>query len=181
MGNSLRKLVDISSESINKQKPKFDDNIYLAGSLENELKSLLSLKNGFYAFESALHVFPSHTFKNEIGLVDWNKKNLWKYSYNYILDDCLCFAEDIFGGQFCIKDNKIHILDPETGDLEFLANHLEDWAKILLLDYHHLTGYTLAKEWQECYGPLHSGERLLPKKLFVAGGKFIIDNLYICD
>lgn len=35
------------------------------------------------------------------------------------------FAEDVFGGQFCIKDSKVYTFDPETGSLGYLADDIE--------------------------------------------------------
>ena len=61
-------------------------------------------------------------------------------------DGCLFFAEDIFGTQFCIKSNKIYTFDPETGSIEYIADHIEGWAEIIMKDYNVLTGYPLAHE-----------------------------------
>ncbi|NWB11820.1 SMI1/KNR4 family protein [Pseudomonas sp. D5002] len=142
---------------------------------------MLVQRNGFYALESALHVFPTHSSQDEIGLRDWNEDTLWRGAYKGIADGCLFFAEDIFGGQFCIKDNKIYIFDPETGALEYLADDIESWAKIILSDYEALTGYPLAHQWQKKNGQLPTGKRLLPKVPFVLGGEFVLDNMYLAD
>lgn len=91
------------------------------------------------------------------------------------------FAEDVFGGQFCIKDSKVYTFDPETGSLEYLADDIESWVQILLSDYEVLTGYPLAHQWQKQNGQLPAGKRLLPKLPFVLGGEFVLDNLYLAD
>ena len=68
---------------------------------------MLRERNGFYALESALHVFPSHSSQQEIGLDKWNESALWRAEYKGVADGCLFFAEDVFGGgQFCVKDGK---------------------------------------------------------------------------
>ena len=91
------------------------------------------------------------------------------------------FAEDVFGGQFCIKDENIYTFDPETAALAYLAEDIEGWAAAIINDYEVLTGYLLAHQWQEQYGQLPPKKRLLPKIPFVAGGAFRLDNLYLAD
>ena len=147
----------------------------------SQLLEMLYKRNGFYALESALHVFPTHSSKDEIGICEWNENTLWRSAYKGFADGCLFFAEDIFGGQFCIKDSKIYIFDPETGLLDYLADDIESWAKLVINDYEVLTGYSLAHKWQKQYGLLPAGKRLLPKVPFVMGGEFVLDNLYLVD
>lgn len=153
----------------------------LAGSLADELIKMLGQRNGFYALESALHVFPTHSTQKEIGLNDWNDDALWRKAYGGLADDCLFFAEDIFGGQFCIKANKIYTFDPETGELNYLTDSIEGWIEAIVNDYEILTGYPLAHQWQEQNGPIPARRRLLPKVPFVLGGEFKIENLYLVD
>lgn len=90
-------------------------------------------------------------------------------------------AEDVFGGQFCIKDNGIYAFDPETVSLEYLTNGFDGWAKILLEDYQVLRGYPLAHQWQRQVGPIPAGKRLALKMPFVLGGNYEIKNLHLVD
>jgi hypothetical protein len=62
-----------------------------------------------------------------------------------------------------------------------MASSLEDWADQLLADYEVLTGYPLARDWQQEHGPLPAGQRLVPKIPFVLGGDFATSNLYPLD
>lgn len=180
--SSLEKLLSNASACLNECEPEISGELKnTAGSLKDDLLSLLRQRNGFYALESALHVFPSHSTDQEIGLADWNNRSLWRDDYKGLADDCLFFAEDVFGGQFCIKENTIHTFDPETGALEFLADDIEGWAKEVVSDYEVLTGYPLAQQWQKQHGQLPARKRLLPKLPFVAGGEFVLDNLYLAD
>ena len=143
------------------------------------LRPLLERVNGFYAFESALHVLPSgSTPERAVSLTSWNERNFWRNSFSGLADGLLFFAEDIFGGQFAFRGEKIVAFDPETGDVQPLANDLEDWAEQVMVRYRVLTGYPLAHQWQEQNGPLPAGHRLLPKTPFVLGGKFVVCNLY---
>ncbi|WP_252512313.1 SMI1/KNR4 family protein [Acinetobacter bereziniae] len=175
----ILKLLSISSRALNSNL--FDIENVKIKSLNNELKKMLSIKNGFYAFESALHVFPATTSDMEIDIFEWNDIDLWKKEYDQNLSNVIFFAEDIFGVQFCLKDNKIFTFDPETGDYEYLADSLEEWAEKILLDYDILTGASLAHEWQVLHGNIPNGMRLLPKKPFVLGGDYTLENMYLED
>jgi len=179
---SLDKLLSNASSSLSEHEPEMlGQSRRLAGALADELLAMLCQRNGFYALESALHVFPTRSSQNEIGICDWNESALWRSGYKGLADGCLFFAEDVFGGQFCIKDSKVYTFDPETGSFEYLADDIESWAKMLLSDYEVLTGYPLAHQWQKQNGQLPAGKRLLPKVPFVLGGEFVLDNLYLAD
>ncbi len=178
MNNNIEKLISISSNSFSQKQVKLaPDLLVIAGNLGKELSLFLSKKNGFFAFESALRVFPSGKSKFSLSIQDWNSEGLWRKEYAGLADGCLFFAEDIFGGQFCIKNNIICSFDPETGHLDQIADSFEGWAKELLADYNIWTGYSLAHEWQKINGVLSSRQRLIPKIPFVCGGQFELDNL----
>lgn len=91
------------------------------------------------------------------------------------------FAEDIFGNQFCVKDDKIYLFDAETSDFEFVANNLEHWAELILAEYDVFTGYKIAHQWQIENGAIPPSYRLVPRIPFVLGGEFSLDNLYLCS
>jgi hypothetical protein len=146
-----------------------------------ELKALLGMKNGFFAFESALRVFPAGDSSRSYSLDEWNSSDLWRNNYGKLALDLLFFAEDIFGTQFCLKDERVYSFDPETADLTLIGNNLEDWAQAILDDYNLLTGYSLAHEWQVANRELTPRERLMPKLPFVCGGEFALDNLIAID
>jgi hypothetical protein len=184
-GSSVRlipipeKLVSIASDPLSRSPALIDfvdgDAI---GSISAQLKSLLRLRNGFYAFESALHVFPSTSSRPEMTLRRWNSSTLWRFEYGELAEGILFFAEDAFGNQFCLHEGCICCFDAETGELNVLANDLEKWASRLLAEYRVLTGYPLLHEWQEKNGPLQMGRRLMPKIPFVLGGEYALANLY---
>ena len=182
MQKSLEKLVSIGSAAISSLTPVLDARILaMADAAADDLLELLRRKNGFYAFESALHIFPAQPVGKEIGLAAWNSTELWVHEYHGMADGCLFFAEDIFGSQFCIKENGIYSFDPETARCEFLASDLEGWARVIFDDYEVLTGYPLAHAWQTVNGALIAGVRLVPKTPFVAGGAFATENLYALE
>ena len=165
---------DISSEKGQKVPAAFHDY-----PLVEDLINLLNKRNGFYGFESALHVFSVETDGEEIGLIDWNDKGLWIECYDDLARNALFFAEDVFGGQFCIKEDGIYTFDPETGSFDYLAPDINEWCKLILEDYEVLTGYPLANAWQKKYGSIPAGYRLVPKIPFVVGGEYEPDNLYL--
>lgn len=149
-----------------------------------ELVQMLSAKNGFYAFEGALHVLPwidTPMQEHVIGLQAWNEKGLWRDWYQGITDGLFFFAEDIFGGQFAIRGNEIVSFEPESGEVEVLAPSLDGWAAEIMRNYVRLTGYSLAHSWQLLNGPIPVGKRLLPKIPFILGGEYEDSNLYAVD
>lgn len=149
-----------------------------------ELLAMLSMRNGFYAFESALHVLPSSAQRTQDAFLNiqiWNQTTLWRDRYLHEGDDLLFFAEDIFGGQFAIKGEHIVSFEPESGEVEVIAKSIDDWAAQLLLNYRELTGQPLARAWQEVHGAIPLGRRLLPKVPFILGGQYHQENLVAVD
>lgn len=146
-----------------------------------ELIRLAARRNGFYAFESALHVFPMVMPCDHLTAEDWNDPSLWKDQYGAAAKGIWCFAEDIFGGQFAIANDIVVSFDAEAGDLTKIADTVEEWACHILTDYEYLTGYPFAHEWQETHGPLPVGQRLVPKIPFIFGGEYAVANLYAAD
>src|SRR6185437_3322877 len=147
----------------------------------NELAGLLRRRNGFYAFECALHVFPLQSAGSIYGLDVWNAADTWIDSYDDLARECLFFAEDIFGNQFCMKRAEICSFDAETGIAKPLASSLEEWAGLILSDYRYLTGHPLAHEWQVRNGGIPANMRLVPTIPFVGGGAYTVDNLHLLD
>lgn len=146
-----------------------------------ELAELLRQRNGFYACLSALHVFPLGRTAGVMDLESWNAAELWRQEYGALSEGHLFFAEDIFGGQFCIKDQGISSFDPETGATTPIGGGIEEWAQRILVGHDLLCGTSLARRWQERHGALPPGKRLVPKTPFVLGGDFTLDNLYAGD
>lgn len=182
MSTALNKLLVISSEPLNLDRPVFGSEFFREISpLGEALLALLKQKNGFFAFESALHVFPARSSTQSVGLVEWNAEELWTGLYAGAAAGCLFFAEDIFGCQFCIREDEVQLFEPETGEWSFFATDLENWAERILDDYEFVTGYPLARKWQASNGVLAVGQRLVPKIPFVMGGEYQLDNLYSLD
>ena len=109
MSSSVQQLLSVAHRALSEAKPRLPPSIAAeAGSLAGELIDLLRARNGFFAFGAALHVFPCESTDFSRGLVEWNEPGLWKHEYQSFVDPGLCFAEDIFGNQFSIKDGSVH-------------------------------------------------------------------------
>jgi hypothetical protein len=172
--DEMEKLMSISSSAIECRAP--DRDLLIEGTVD--LYELLAQKNGFYAFESALHVFPSARLGVPgRSLEEWNSPTLWKQSYGELLPPGLFFAEDIFGGQFLLSGGSIHRFDQETAETAYFASSIGEWETGLLADYGYCTGYPLGHEWQTKNGSLPVGYRLVPRIPFVCGGAFESSNL----
>lgn len=180
--SALRKLAGVGGPAIRQQPVDF-------GRLESAFDSkvadsmcpLLRAKNGFYAFESALHVLPDAATTSQLGVVEWNTDSLWKKEYQGMADGLVCFAEDVFGMQFCLKNGAVSRFDPETGECEAMAPDLERWAGMILRDYEQWTGHRLAHDWQTANGSIPLGSRLVPITPFVLGGEFEVQNCRSVD
>jgi hypothetical protein len=173
---SIEKLVSIGSEALGTPlgaMPEFLGRWRLGP----ELFELLKLRNGFYAFESALHVFPI-TEDSGSGLEGWNAEPLWRGEYGECTQGLLFFAEDIFQDQFCLREDGVFRFYAETGETALLAPSIEAWAELILDDYREQTGWPLAHDWQAANGPLPRGKRLIPKIPFVLSGEYAVDNLW---
>ena len=141
------------------------------------LFGMLRARNGFYALDGALHVFPSGISKRgHTPLEEWNTPDLWLDGYSFAIPERVYFAENVFGEQFTLGES-VELFDPETGALSPVAATLEDWADVILAD-NYFTGHSIASQWKLERGPIEPGCRLLPKQPFVVGGRYDIDNLY---
>jgi hypothetical protein len=183
MAKNTEKLISLGGDALGPSPSHHVADVLLtgAGALGRELLDLLFRKNGFYAFESALHVFPIGKVPGVMDLLTWNSNELWKRDYGPLIKDHIFFAEDLFGAQYCISGGKVCFFDPETGETETVCSKIEDWAGLILADYEFRTGFPLAHSWQEQHGALPVGSRLLPKIPFVCGGQFAVKNLYLLD
>jgi hypothetical protein len=175
---NIEKLLSIASEPL-ASEPAAMPELLRPYSLGTELFRMLQKKNGFYAFESALHVFPL-TCDSETGLEAWNAGPLWREAYEDLAEGLLFFGEDILQDQFCLsrKEDGVLRFFAETGQIEHVANSLEEWAGVILSDYRRETGWPFVHEWQEKNGPLPRGKRLMPKTPFFLGGEYKIENLW---
>lgn len=152
-----------------------------AGRHAADWSDLLSARNGWLAFDGALHLLPVGVPASGHSVEAWNAPALWREAYGDLITDHVFFAEDLFGEQFCFHDNQICQFNPETADTEPIADTLSDWAAIILSDPEVLTGLPLAREWAKQHVPVTADQRLVPKMPFVLNGAYELDNLYASD
>ena len=175
---SIEKLLSISSEPLAQTLPVCHE-LVKGYPLGPELLSMLEQKNGFYAFESALHVFPLTSEPvNGSNLAEWNSDSLWRNEYADLTSGLLFFAEDIFQDQFCLSGSGVLRFKAETGGTKLMTDSLENWAEIILRDYDHETGRKFVSGWQAENGPLPPGKRLMSKIPFFLGGDYSMENLW---
>ena len=171
-----QRLLKISSQALDEGCPLVSDETEEAlGTLGASLMTLWHFRNGFYAFESALHLRSAR--QTEV----WNDKDGWKRLYSEEVKQTIFFAEDLFGNQFGISKNLIHTFDPETGELDQHSTNLKEWVQKILKDPDFETGQALAHEWQMIKGALPLGQRLFPVVPFILDGNFSVDNLHAVE
>ena len=175
----IEKLVSIGSPPLGGELPA--DNTLPDLPRLDRVMDLLKLKNGFYAFESALHVFPLGKQSGVMDIASWNAPDLWRHEYGDLLDGLLFFAEDALCCQFCVGENGISLFDPENGSFDYVAETIEGWADALLDDYELLTGYPWARDWQHIHGPLPEGHRLRFMIPPILQGKMELSNMQEVD
>src|SRR5215813_6409344 len=179
--NNIEKLLSISSEPLAPNPSAFPAFLH-SYALGTELFHMLEQKNGFFAFEFALHTFPL-TSDPGMGLEGWNAPTLWRNGYHDLAEGLLFFAQDMLQDQFCLSrtNSEVFRFHAETGQIAFMADSLEAWAGVILRNYETETGWSLAHEWQAKNGPLPLGKRLMPKTPFFLGGEYKIENLWAGD
>lgn len=141
------------------------------------LRSMYQERNGFLAFDQALHVLPLGVGELPISVGYWNA-SAWRHLYDLDLSGHWFFAQDAFGNQFSIYDNgSVFLFDPEAGEFEAIAPSVEAWAALIMDEPSELTGWSLCRLWQAANGRLEQDMRLLPRIPFVLGGEYEVANL----
>ncbi|MFD3314288.1 hypothetical protein [Streptomyces sp. NPDC058694] len=175
----MNRLLKIAGPALSGEEPNLEDYSSL-GSIGTELHQMRRNRNGFYAFESALHVFSSdNRTQRGQSIAPWNAAKGWLDSYGLLQPRLAFFAEDVFGGQFGTDGTGIYSLNPETAALSHVGTTLREWAERVLDDYAYMTGYPVAHEWQSRHGEIPAGHRLIPRIPFVFGGAYSADNMIL--
>ncbi|MEU6464726.1 hypothetical protein [Streptomyces sp. NPDC046976] len=165
---AVEELIEISSPALAPRMVDYDK-------VPSRLHPLLDVKNGFYAFESALFVRP---WGGGVGSAEWwNAEDGWRTAYGESANGLTFFAEDVFGFQFAVDDERFYMFDPETAELDPVAASSGEWADCILEEFDELTGYSVAHLWQSLNGPLRCGFRLTPAVPFFLGGEFKAEAL----
>ncbi|MGH3391573.1 MAG: hypothetical protein ACRDOO_22105 [Actinomadura sp.] len=147
-----------------------------------ELADLLGRSNGFTVFNAGVQVFRAGERGLGPELREWNQQDTWKQAYGRLADGLFCFAQDLFGVQFAVVDQRAVVaVDPETADRTHIGDTLDAWAAWLLDDPDVRGAYQLATVWQDRHGALTHDQRLIPRRFFTLGGGYDLDNLVAKD
>jgi|SRR5690606_24936641 len=139
--------------------------------------AFLRARNGLYAFSRALHIFGADPARPFHDLGARNLPGAWRPAYGPVLEGIWFFAEDVFGNLFGLRKGEALFLDPETANLDKVGMGFRGWAEYLVSDLDYATGGGLAKSFADGQGPIPFEQRLSPKKPFLLGGEFSLDNL----
>jgi hypothetical protein len=150
------------------------------GILPGDLRELLSVHDGLIAFEGGLRCFGMKTGLLP-SLKEWNRPEGWRSAYRGLSGGLFFFAEDAFGNQFAIEDERVVRFLAETAEREFITDSIADWLGALLQDAEEELSLWLLREWKNPDRVLEPTEHLCPKVPFVTGGSYEASNLYALD
>lgn len=71
-------------------------------SLPEDHRVFLAMTDGVEVFGGYFRIFGLNP-KRRINLVSWNSKALWKFAWDGLLDDYLCFGETAWGDQYAYR------------------------------------------------------------------------------
>lgn len=165
----LRDLLVIAGPALSPARPQLRTHeAQLAGRHAGDLLSLLERRNGFFAFGSALHVFPAGPVSGSRDLARWNAADLWRQAFGAADPGMLFFAENVLGEQFALGDEGVFRWDPETLESSRVGADLDEWAGAMMADPDGQAGRALAQRWEAAHGPLPAGWRIRPRFLLFA-------------
>ncbi|WP_254562857.1 SMI1/KNR4 family protein [Dyadobacter diqingensis] len=135
----------------------------------------IKASNGGFFYGKSLHMYSYVARDTEHDIVQLNK--IIKDEFGDLTKNAFFFGQDLFGNQFGFLDNLVVLFNIETGDFEANGNSFYDWLQLLHEDGDYLTGESLLAAWESENGYLSIDDRLCPKKPFVVGGEYQIENL----
>jgi hypothetical protein len=104
------------------------DDVELLRELPSNLVRVLGDTNGFILHEGALHVRGASLTPDWHSLrIAWRGPSAFHTLYESVQATDIPFAQDQVGDQFLIRGGKVLRLSAETGDVEPLADSLEDF------------------------------------------------------
>jgi hypothetical protein len=135
-----------------------------------------SVANGGFYFDRSLHLYGFCKGPSFHSILEVNE--VFKTEFGIIAEGKFVFGQDVFSNQFAFAEKGIFFVNVETGDSDFLARDFNDWLELLSEDTEFLTGVKFLKGWESSHPRLQSDQRLCPKKPFVIGGEYSVENLY---
>jgi hypothetical protein len=166
----LIKNADYLFNNRNKEKPVLNyinDESYL---------EFIKHTNGGYFFNKSLLIYGFGNVPKYASFVDMNL--LINGMYNSFVPKAQYWGCDFLGNQFAFFENNVCFFNIETGQFEVLSRTFEEWLDVIYNDLNHYSGQSLVVEWEKENKELDFNERLCPKKPFVMGGEYVIENLF---
>lgn len=142
-------------------------------------RQFLEVHNGLYAFSRALHIFGC---SDEMAFHDMetrNRSSQWRQLYGETAAGLAFFAEEVLGNLFAYSEEGIVFFDVESAESEMVADDFIGWVRYILEDVDYTTGRSLAQAWFALHGPIPFGSHLCPKRPFIIGGEYEVDNLFL--
>jgi hypothetical protein len=144
---------------------------------EEYFKFIIDSNNAGFFYGHALQIYSYSSLHAYQDIEAIN--SLLTEELGYIFEGLIAFAEDLFGTQFCfdLKTGGIIFFETETGKRTPIASNFEKWLDLINEKSSYFTGVNILKQWQSEHD-LAFDQRLCPKKPFIMGGDFRIENLY---
>ena len=104
------------------------EDVEILRELPSDLVHLLTEANGFILHEGALHVRGAcltpawHSLR-----AAWKGSHAFHLLYNDLVPSDIPFAQDQVGDQFLLREGAVHRLSAETGELEHMADNLQEF------------------------------------------------------
>lgn len=134
--------------------------------------------NGFFAFDRALHLFGCSRELPFHDMINRNRPSPWRKMYDESAAGLVFFAEELFGNMFAYAKDGVVFFDLETGEREIVAQNFNGWLRYVIDDIDYVTGWKIAQDWTATHGSVPFGSHLCPKKPFIIGGEYDLNNLY---
>lgn len=132
--------------------------------------------NGGYFFNKSLLIYGFGVVPKYASFIDLNL--LINSLYNSFVPKAQYWGCDFLGNQFAFFENSVCFFNIETRQFQVLSKTFEEWLDVIYNDLDYYTGQSLVVKWEKKNKKLDFGERLCPKKPFVIGGEYVLDNLF---
>jgi hypothetical protein len=138
---------------------------------------IIDSKNAGFFYQQSIQIY---SFNHDYSFNDIEYLNqLLTDEYKIIFEDLFSFGQDLFGNQFCFNklDGKIVFFNVEIGDRVVIADNFLGWIEEIYKRFDYYVAMNLLESWTS-NNKLENSQRLCPKKPFVIGGVYELNNLY---
>src|ERR1035437_9963326 len=104
------------------------EDVEILPELPSDLVRLLTDANGFILHEGALHVRGACLTPEWHSLrAAWKGPHAFHVLYSDLVPSDIPFAQDQVGDQFVLREDAVHRLSAETGELEHMADNIQEF------------------------------------------------------